>query len=202
MFCITNNKCYVTRDATNKIKTTNILCDALLFQDKKKADNQLRAIPRHLKNLGFYVKDVGVVEPRKDYIPNVGKLDERWMTEDFCLRILHDVGGIYPWLNEQEKLLDEEMSVCDRKRYDLLHAIEFYTKGVVEGYHLYKELHDVSVRRRKVKNALLSISLIKDMMNGARTFQDVKERFMAVNKKYIVREPEMKRLFDQKDIGE
>lgn len=202
MFCITNNKCYVTRDAANRIRTTNILCDALLFRDRKKADNQLRVIPRHLKNLGFYVKDVGEVKEREDCIPNTGKLDERWMDDKFCTYLLHEVGQIYPWLYEQEKLLGEEMSICDRKRYDLLHAIEFYTKGVVEGYHLYKELHDVSVRRRKIKNALTAVSLIKDMMNGARNFHEVEEHFMAVNKKYVVREPDMKKFFDEKDIGE
>lgn len=71
-------------------------------------------------------------------------------------------------LRKQE--LNSELSIADLEIQDIQHAAEFYELNAAQGYKIYKLLHDVRIRRRKIKNELavidsfLSASINSDRM--------------------------------------
>lgn len=61
--------------------------------------------------------------------------------------------GNKEWLLEMESKIDREIS-------DILHYIEFYPFNACDGYKLAKDLRDLRLKRRDVKNQLEAIQII------------------------------------------
>lgn len=69
-------------------------------------------------------------------------------------------------LNNRYTVLSDELSKYDRQRSDVEHYIEFNAGklNACDGYKAYKLLQDVLVQRRKVKDELEILQVVKDKM--------------------------------------
>lgn len=66
-----------------------------------------------------------------------------------------------------------QVSLVDREQEDLLHKIEFTRASAVDGFKLYKQLHELRQRRRKYKDAygLLDVFRASGFLDGAENLQ-------------------------------
>lgn len=65
------------------------------------------------------------------------------------------------------------ISQADMETEDILHKIEFVRADVVQGYHLYKDLHDCRLQRRKAKDLMTLLGLIQTsgLLNRVESFR-------------------------------
>ena len=76
----------------------------------------------------------------------------------------------------------DDVRQCDQITQDLLHKVEFSSLNAADGYKIYKQLHEVRIRRRKAKdscyilNALHSSGLLKSVEVLQRTFESMEGR--------------------------
>lgn len=99
--------------------------------------------------------------------------------------------GNKDWLIDMESKIDQEIS-------DILHYIEFYSFSACDGYKLAKELKELRLKRRDIKNQLQAINIIKthtcNMLTDGRTN---KALCSIDNKQYTPRI--LTELFEQKE---
>jgi len=65
------------------------------------------------------------------------------------------------------------ISQADMETEDILHKIEFVRADVVQGYHLYKDLHDCRLQRRRAKDLMTLLGLIQTsgVLNRVESFR-------------------------------
>lgn len=73
--------------------------------------------------------------------------------------------------NRKQELL-KELSNVDLMISDLEHYAEFYKLNASDGYNLYKMIHNVTVRRREIKNEFEEINSMKNYLKSVKTFHD------------------------------
>lgn len=76
-------------------------------------------------------------------VNNVDSVDIVGTIKDLC--------ELYDTLQERCDFLSTQISLCDKAICDIEHAAEFFNLNAARGYNLYKQLHDVCVRRRAYK---------------------------------------------------
>ena len=74
----------------------------------------------------------------------------------------HDVGRRYTYLINRETELNNAMQ-------DVMHYIEFNDVNVVKGYNLYKQLQDIRIERRIVKDELEEVSIAHEAISKLNT---------------------------------
>lgn len=83
--------------------------------------------------------------------------------------ITKEVQSFYSFLStvtQKKDSLDELQSNLDLEQEDLLHAIEVKSVNVVDGYKLYKRLHDLRVERRKIKDDIKKIAQLNKVFES------------------------------------
>ena len=78
------------------------------------------------------------------------------------MQAISDMGDMTFLLRQVNKFYALEMQRIDLTQEDLLHKIEFTKAGAVEGYKLYKRLHELRIRRREIKDVMDKLKLIAD----------------------------------------
>jgi hypothetical protein len=94
-------------------------------------------------------------------------------------------------LNCRHLELSDELSTYDRKVTDIEHYIEFNVGklNARDGYKAYKLLQDVLVERRKVKDELQILQVVKDKMDLSEDIENINERVKEMEfRKYEPRE--------------
>lgn len=90
------------------------------------------------------------------------------------------------WMKERRAYLYDQVHDCDLEIVDLNHAIEFKTLNVVEGYKLYKQLHEVSVKRREYKNEIQQIDFIMNTPINETRLDNLQKSLDKVSEKVYV----------------
>lgn len=141
-----NNAPYVVSDKTK----------AWIINNEEKANNIMLTLPKLMREKGTslifeedLVTDKTIVNNK--YIP----VDMDSIKESICnlSNQFKVMKGNKDWLLEMESRVDKEIS-------DILHYIEFYSFNACEGYKLTKELKELRLKRRDIKNQLQAINII------------------------------------------
>ena len=83
------------------------------------------------------------------------------------------------------KTLVDQLRVLDEERQDVLHAIEFGKADAIHRQDLYKELKDVSERRRKVKNEIEVLEAVKELASKSKPTENVINQYIGKVRKII-----------------
>lgn len=85
---------------------------------------------------------------------------------------------------ENRKLyLLEKIQEADLEIVDIEHAAEFYELNAAQGYKLYRLLHDVRIRRRKLKNELERINLFLGASIDSKKLENLRKRIIGLDHK-------------------
>ena len=130
--------------------------EAAKFTSQKTVKNYINStvssklVPDVLKNLEPVLLSE-VLEPEvSKIIPlTLEEADEKSLRIQELVRELCELGEYVPSiLNLYQRARQE----CDQAEQDLLHKMEFDKVNVVQGYKLYKQMHDLRILRRKIKD--------------------------------------------------
>ncbi|MCD8108171.1 MAG: hypothetical protein LUE20_09475 [Oscillospiraceae bacterium] len=197
VYYITNNscECYISLSGSGKYNITTDLEKAHKFTSSKKAWTYIDSSVPQDKRDNWHVEmyDPDNQHPMPDSISGINPEDRVDWDE-----ALKNIGDTYLKVSKYREQLNKQLSALDLEQCDLLHACEFYKCNVVEGYKLYKMLHDLRIRRRWVKDEMKRADTIlmknySDVMSG-----EIQADFSALdNREYTPRV--LKELFEEKD---
>lgn len=184
--------------------------DAHLFDKKQSVDNFLRHNFHECLRAGISRKDIIVIPkgnkgaaamkaaqpPKKETKPEKEEPVKDPINEEQADKYVQELLASVDGVCEAGRLIEDlisyyasQVSISDKAQEDLLHKIEFTNANAVEGFKLYKALHDLRVRRRKYKNTydiLIVLSRGGFVDNLTRMNQDVTSRQAAMEKRIYV----------------
>ena len=189
-----NKTIYVCQDKSGAYSLTTDCNKALVFDTKLAADKVFKS------NLSKLIKSKGVVVTAIQSQPadviqesSVG-LEETlasacgYETSKYIVSIISDAVGK---LNRRHSSLSEELSRYDRQVSDIHHYIEFNVGklNARDGYKAYKMLQDVLVTRRKVKDELSVLQVVRDKIAFSEDLENIGERVRELeSRQYTPRE--------------
>ncbi len=74
--------------------------------------------------------------------------------------VINQITTLSQLIKERTKYLADEVSECDKRLQDIEHEAEFNIYNVVDGYRVYKQMHDVRIQRRKAKDELQILGIM------------------------------------------
>ncbi len=180
VYYITNEKreCYISISGSGKLSITTNIDKAEKFASSPKAWQFIeKQIPQD-KRIAWHVEqqDPNYHRPTPDSIPEISS-EDRVDWDD----AIKNIGETYIKVSNYRDLLYKQLSRFDSEQTDILHACEFYKCNVVDGYKLYKMLHDLRVKRRWVKDEIrraeaILLNKYSNIVSG-----EVKSSFTAVD---------------------
>lgn len=203
-FILTNGRNYLTINLKdNSVKTVPTENLAFHFESEKKAKNVLSNLPKCFKNLNYYCSVVTEEEPKSDksgkiidckhYTTNTDiELDEDFVNINDILSITQPFDSLVSYLSGKREHLENKLKILNGRMNDIEHCIEFKSVNACEGYKLYKQLRDVRIERRKVKNSLLILDIIDSSMSDMyRNTNNITFRIEGIqNRIYQIRQQE------------
>ena len=159
---------WVCQDKSNSYSLTTDKGKALIFNSKPAADSVYQNnLSKLIKNKGVGVKAValqiaGAEAPKKELAATPSAPIEI----DSAKHIISIVSDAVAKLNCRHQMLVEQESKYDRQKTDIEHYIEFNAGklNACDGYKAYKLLQDVLLERRKVKDEISMINVVRDRM--------------------------------------
>lgn len=140
---------------TNRWSTTSQRCKAYTTPSYEKATNILKHLPKSIRPESLSI--IGNDQPVHINNTNVD-------SKNTCIiDDLTKINTVKSNLINRKKELADLIGQCNLEQSDILHAAEFYSFNVVDGYRIYKMLHDVRVRRR---NYIEEIEQINRVLNS------------------------------------
>lgn len=167
-----NKSVWVHQDANGSYSLTTDKNKALVFDSKLTADTVFKSnLSKLIKSKGVSVKTVSLQIAGTENLPKETKVVESDQpkpqldigSSKYIVSVLSDAVAK---LNCRHTMLVDEQSRYDRQVTDVEHYIEFNAGklNACDGYKAYKLLQDVLVQRRKVKDELKIINVVKDKM--------------------------------------
>lgn len=154
-YLITNGNLYVGGDKNGSRTLTTNINNACVYSTKVKAENELENAVRSKNGWSLAVNDEWFIKSKKDIeIAKPIELDFDFHKE--IIELQNKVGQ----LEQRKEYLKYLISKYDREISDIQHCAEFYNLNASQGYKLYKMLHNVTNKRREVKNEFNSICMI------------------------------------------
>ena len=132
---------------------TNLLEDATKWNKKQKADNVLNNIPSKIKGEGLKVELLSEEQISK----------ENTKIEISFLEKINEMFEFIKNLEDRKEALKKEISHVDLEITDIEHYAEFNKLNAVDGYKVYKMLHDARIKRRKLKPELKPEKRLEEM---------------------------------------
>lgn len=83
---------------------------------------------------------------------------------------LHEMTSEIP---KRLKMIEQELSLCDLEKNDLLHLMEFNRLNAAEGARYSKELHITLNKRRELKDEYDELRSVLDNLNKSRTAKEL-----------------------------
>lgn len=160
---------WVCQDKSNSYSLTTDKGKALIFNSKPAADSVYQNnLSKLIKNKGVSVKAVTLqiagsdVPPKKELVA----IPSTPIEVDSAKHIISIVSDAVAKLNCRHQTLVEQESKYDRQKTDIEHYIEFNAGklNACDGYKAYKLLQDVLLERRKVKDEISMINVVRDRM--------------------------------------
>lgn len=174
----TNSSLYITTDRSK----------AFEISTREKANNIISTLPNALKEKKFEI-----VEETSDTVNCQYTAVDMEETKKLICSLstqLKTIKGNKEWLLEMLSRIDQEIS-------DIIHYIEFYNFSASNGYKLCKELKDLRLKRRDIKNQLEVIDIISNHCNPLAEGKTNKAICDIENKQYTPRI--LKELFEEKE---
>ena len=154
-YLITNGNLYVGGDKNGTRTLTTNINNACVYSTKAKAENELENAVRSKNGWSLTVNNEWFIKGKQD----IEMVEPIELDFDFHKEIIELQDKINQ-LEQRKEYLKYLISKCDREISDIQHCAEFYNLNASQGYKLYKMLHNVTNKRREVKNEFNSISLI------------------------------------------
>lgn len=159
---------------------------ALIFDSKPAAEAVFKSnLSKLIKSKGVMVQTVGVQiegvaaksEPKAMLVKEQPSPTPSTESSKYIISVLSEAAAK---LNVRHQELAEQQSKFDGQVSDIVHYIEFNTGklNACDGYKAYKLLQDTLLERRKVKDELQIIQVVRDRMNSediANVEQKIKE---------------------------
>lgn len=184
---------WVCKDTSNSYSLTTDRAKALVFDSKTAADTVFKSnLSKLIKSKGVSVKSVTLqitgpdTQPKKESPVEVDTPE--FGSSKYIISILSDAVSK---LNCRHTSLVDEQSKYDRQITDVEHYIEFNAGklNACDGYKAYKLLQDVLVERRKVKDELQMIQMVRDTMSFPEDIEAIDSKVKKLeSRKYEPRE--------------
>ena len=179
-----NRTIFVCKDKSGAYSLTTNRANAVIWDTRPAADTAFKSnISKLIKSKGVAVKsaELQVVESApKLEVKKVEQNAEPSTTPEFgsSKYIVSVLSDAVAKLNCRHLELSDELSTYDRKVTDVEHYIEFNVGklNARDGYKAYKLLQDVLVERRKVKDELQILQVVKDKMALPEDIENIQER--------------------------
>lgn len=169
-----NNSIWVCKDKRGSYSLTTDSGKALIFDNKPAADTVFKFnLSKLIRDKGVAVKSIALKIVTADDTATNNMVPTEAIkaatpkcevgTSKYIISVISEAVGK---LNCRHTELVEEVSKYDRQRTDVEHYIELNAGklNAYEGYQAYKMLQDVLVERRKVKDELSVIQVVRDKM--------------------------------------
>lgn len=177
-FIIHDKNNYITTTSEG-YKITNNISEAHKWPKIKSANNVVKDLS---KNRNFKKYNLVV-----DYIDNNECLVEKAGYEEYNSKVLEKVIELINYVTDLEKrkcIIIEEIRNTDLEVCDLNHAAEFFVLNASKGYYIYKQMHEVQIKRRMLKDELKSIEFLQSAID-INAIRDAKRSIENLqNKKY------------------
>jgi hypothetical protein len=145
---------------------------AIIFENKILAETVFKSnLSKLIKSKGVFVQAVelqigGAQQPKQEVAaptPTPPPATSDPGSSQYIVSVLSDA---IAKLNSRHVTLSDDLSKYDRQRTDVEHYIELNAGklNAYEGYKAYKLLQDVLVQRRKIKDELEILQVMKDKM--------------------------------------
>ena len=188
---------FVCKDTSGSYSLTTDRAKALIWDSQQGADTVFKSnLSKLIKSKGVVVKSVALqivgadqtVPPKQEVVVAEPEPKPEFGSSKYIVSVLADAVAK---LNCRHLQLSDELSIYDRKVTDVEHYIEFNAGklNAFDGYRAYKLLQDVLVERRKVKDELLILQVVKDKMAIPEDIENIQERVKELEgRKYEPRE--------------
>lgn len=173
-----NNGNYLARKKSGEHFLTNNIANAIIDDEPTKLCNIMNTMPKNLQpyepfRIYKYNKETGV-ETLLEYT----SVELQKMTSK-----LESVSVEFQHMLDNESFLYKELQQYDLQLSDMLHYIEFHKFSASEGYKLCKQIQEIRDNRRKVKNELEYIKVLKTSGCKSIAYKKVFELFDGIQKK-------------------
>lgn len=168
-YVVTDGRNYMCVNKDSQQETTGNINMAQVFDTYSKAENFTKSIKRTLQMFKWEVKEYETKEVIVEQKTN--KLTDTNIRTTVIINDI-DMNGIVNKIKEVEiftkqlKTKQQEytqrFTTITQEIIDIEHAAEFYKLNAVQGYRIYKMLHDARIERRTCKDGLAKISYILD----------------------------------------
>lgn len=187
-----NKSVWVYKDKSNSYSLTTDKNRALIFDDEPAANAVFK------NNLSKFLKSKGVVVQKIANNVSVATTapSQEFTGSKYIISVLSDAVAK---LNCRHTTLVDELSKYDRQRSDIEHYIEFNSGklNACDGYKAYKMLQDVLIERRKIKDELSMIQVVRDKMAFPEDIANINEKVQELeSRRYVPRE--LPHLFEKK----
>lgn len=153
---------YVARQSNSSPYIVTDKSKALVIESETKANNIMTTLPKLMRQKGMEL----ICE--EDSVSSDSS-DDKYVNSEYTPVDIDNVKSLICTLSDQFKTmqgnkswLTEMESKIDKEISDILHYIEFYSFNACEGYKLAKELKELRLKRRDIKNQLEAISIISN----------------------------------------
>ena len=193
---------WLCKDKSGAYSLTTNRSMAETFDTKILAEKVFKCnLSKLIKSKGVTVQAVelhvgGESAPEKNVVEEVVAPTSQTQSQ-YIVSILSDAATK---LNDRHTVLSDELSKYDRQCSDIEHYIEFNAGklNACDGYKAYKLLQDVLVQRRKVKDELEILQVVKDKMAIPDDMANITARLQTLAaRRYEPRE--LKWLFEPKE---
>ncbi len=168
-----NKSVWVCKDTSGSYSLTTDRAKALIFDSKPAADTVFKSnLSKFIKSKGVVVKSVTLQiagadnknTKAKDVAVESPCIQPEYGSSKYIISVLSDAAAK---LNCRHAELVEEESKYDRQRTDIEHYIEFNAGklNACDGYKAYKMLQEVLLSRRKIKDELQMINVVRSRMS-------------------------------------
>ena len=152
------------QNAIKQFVPTTELNEAFQFIDKTKAENALSNLPKQMRNLGYFVKQVDAPTKPVDFDQFT---DIELVNYDSALAQIGSFCDLHDQLVARATWVEYKLQEVENKIQDVLHAIEFNSYNARDGYKIYKLLHDLRLERRKYKDEQIIADVMKSGFAGS-----------------------------------
>lgn len=192
MFVITNGRVWLKQEKTGQWISTNQFSQATKILKKDKAESIMANLPKTMRRLGFFIQEIeeDFSESETKTLTFNKNISLSEITPDFedIKNIVSQFDRMYETMLAAESLLRFKLKGAEEKQQDLLHAVEFNSYNACEGFKKYKEIKLVREERRRIKDSLLIIQILKESLKEGYHPNELTNRIEGLeNRKYSVR---------------
>ena len=170
MFILENRLGGYITNVNNKFTVTGNIKRASVFATERKALNVKESLPRTIKRETYYVRELSTETEDsmigdEDYIVT-GHIDRDDEYVNKVKKMLQEISNCEEDLLLKEEEYKSRLSELDKELVDIDHWIEFYPVSAYDGYRMTKMRKDRLLERRKIKDSLSEISIIRSIKGG------------------------------------